>query len=108
MKNFILLTLLAVLAGCATTPKTDWDKQIGTATFDQVVGELGPPEKSATLKDGSRVADWITLRGQQSASFHSMPDGRVIRMENGRDPDRVMRLTFGPDGKLKELKRIWR
>ena len=108
MKNFILLTLLALLAGCATTHKTDWDTRIGTATFDQVVVELGPPEKSATLADGSRVADWITLRGQRRTSYHSMPDGRVVSFEGGRDPDRLMRLTFGPDGKLKELKRIWR
>ncbi|NBR85609.1 MAG: hypothetical protein EB141_09345 [Verrucomicrobia bacterium] len=108
MKHFIVLSLCVLLAGCVTTPKVDWDARINAFTYDQAVLELGPPEKSATLTDGSRVADWLTIRGQRNVTFHSFPDGRVMRLEGGRDPDRLLRLTFGPDGKLKEWKRLWR
>lgn len=107
---FILLTtLLALLAtACTTPPKIDWDARVGTYTFDLAVKDMGPPEKSASLADGARVADWLVARGRSNPIYHSFPDGRVIRTEGVRDPDRLLRLTFAPDGKLKEWKRVWR
>src|SRR5882672_8448767 len=51
--------LVLVVAGCATT-KVDWNARIGTFTYDQAVGELGPPDKHATLSDGKTVAEWVT------------------------------------------------
>ncbi|MBI3876459.1 MAG: hypothetical protein HY300_11005 [Verrucomicrobia bacterium] len=108
MKPMLLVALLLLHACCTTLPSVDWDARIGTFTYDQAVTELGPPEKSAALTDGSRVADWLVLRGQRNATYHSFPDGRVLRMEGARDPDRLLRLTFAPDGKLKAWKRVWR
>lgn len=110
MKNFLLLTVLvlAFAAGCTTPPKVDWDARVGNFTFDQAVTELGPPEKSASLTDQSRVADWLVQRGWSNPTYHSFPDGRVIRTEGVRNPDRLLRLTFAPDGKLKDWKRVWR
>ena len=104
-----LLGLLALLAtACTTVPKIDWDARVGSYTFDSAVKEMGPPEKSATLADGTRVADWLVLRGRSNPMYHSFPDGRVIRTEGVRDPDRLLRLTFAHDGTLKEWKRVWR
>ena len=104
----LLTSLLALLAACTTLPKIDWDTRVGSYTFDAAVQEMGPPERSATLADGARVADWLVFRGRNNAIYHSFPDGRVIRTEGVRDPDRLLRLTFAPDGRLKEWKRVWR
>jgi hypothetical protein len=104
----ISLLLLATLAACKTVPPVDWQARVGHFTFDQAVQELGPPEKSASLTDGTRVADWLTARGQRHVTYHSLPGGRVIQMEGARDPDRLLRLTFGPDGQLRDWKSLWR
>lgn len=104
-----LLPLLLLLAtACVTPPTIDWATRVGTHTFDATVKELGPPDKSATLTDGTRVAEWLVIRGTSNPSYHSFPDGRVLRTEGVRNPDRWLQLTFGPDGKLKESKRVWR
>ncbi len=104
-----LAGLLALLAtACTTPPKIDWDARVGNFTFDQAVQEMGPPEKKASLTDGTLVADWLVMRGRSNPIYHSFPDGRVIRTEGARDPDRLLRLAFAPDGKLKEWKRVWR
>ena len=57
------LLLPIFLAGCATKPKIDWASRVGNYTFDQTVTELGPPDRSAKLSDGSVVAEWLTRRG---------------------------------------------
>lgn len=103
----IALGLLAmVVAGCATTPKVDWNSRIGTYTFDQAVAELGPPDKQATLSDGRKVAEWITRRsGGVSFGFGTgfrrgytgVGVGETISPTSS---DRVLRLTFDSDDKL--------
>lgn len=109
VRFFLLTTLLTLLAtACTTVPTIDWDARVGSYTFDTAVKDMGPPEKSASLADGTRIADWLVARGRINPIYHSFPDGRVIRTEGVRDPDRLLRLTFAPDGKLKEWKRIWR
>lgn len=110
MKLLLQLALLLCLlaTACTTPPTTNWDARVGSYTFDAAVQELGPPEKSAALTDGTRVADWLVARGRSSATHHSFPDGRVIRTEGVREPDRLLRLTFAPDGKLKRWQRVWR
>lgn len=108
MRTLLLATLFALLAGCTTPPTVDWAARVGNFTHDQAVLELGPPVKSTALDDGSRMAEWLVQRGRRNATYFSLPDGRVIRTEGVRDPDQVLRLTFGSDGKLKEWKRIWR
>src|SRR2546421_12998193 len=37
-----------LMAGCASTPKVDWNSRVGIFTYDQVVAEMGPPDKSST------------------------------------------------------------
>lgn len=103
-----LACLVALLAtACATAPKVDWGARVGSYTYDAAVKDMGPPSKSATLSDGTRVADWLALRGASTPIYHSFPDGRVIRTEGARGPDQWLRLTFGNDGKLREWKRLW-
>ena len=53
------ITLVVFVAGCASTPKVDWNSRVGTFTYDQAVTELGPPDRSSKLEDGTVVADWF-------------------------------------------------
>lgn len=103
-------TMVLGLAGCAST-KAAWDARVGQYTYDQAVRELGPPDKSATLEDGTRVAEWLTVRGHAGRSvvsgYYGHYPGTSVWFEPG-SPDVYLRLTFGGDGKLKEWKRIYK
>ena len=116
------LLLAAVLTGCATTPKIDWAGRVGSYTYDQAVTDLGPPDKSARLSDGTTVAEWLTQRGY-SGGYTGFDYGFGYGPYCGRwpyyysppifhhyyeppSPDYFLRLIFGPDGKLKDWKRV--
>ena len=102
----LLLTAIGFLASCASTPQVDWTARMGEYTFDQAVTELGQPTKQAKLADGQTVAEWIT-RSPQSTSFGvgassyggygGMGMGTTF---SGGYRERILRLTFGADGKL--------
>lgn len=112
----VLLAPLLLLAGCATTKQVDWNARVGSYTFDQAVVELGPPDRSAPLSDGSKVAEWLTGRGSTTTYYDGFTSGffhpgygfGVVRGSETRWPDRVLRLTFEPDGKLRAWQRVYR
>ena len=110
---FLLLALWIgsmgfVGAGCKSTPKVDWNSRVGTYTYDQAVQELGPPDKTATLSDGKKVADWI--QGSQGSGlsfgigtgYSSGGTGVGVGARSGGTgySDRVLRLTFDVENKL--------
>ena len=102
----IVLVLALLLSGCAT-PHIDWSSRIGTYTFDNAIVELGPPDKQAKTQDGTLVADWMTERGY-TYGFPSYGGGALFYyggppypVYTHTSPDRFLRLTFGPDGRLK-------
>jgi len=111
--GFTLLVALAVLlfAGCASKPKVDWDSRLGDYTFDEAVVELGPPDRESTLTDGKKVADWVvgrTRSGGVSIGFgsYSGPVGVGVSKSVGSgSQERILRLTFGEDGKLQNWAR---
>ncbi len=105
------LLMVWLLAGCASAPKVDWNSRVGNFTYDQAVAELGPPDKSTKLSDGSTVADWITRRssgvsfGLGTGYSHyggagGTSTGVGVGVPVGPTGDHVLRLIFGPDGKL--------
>jgi hypothetical protein len=109
---------LLVLSAC-TTPKVDWNAQIGIYTYDQAVIDLGPPDKSATLSDGTRVVEWLTQRGYHGGyvgvygGFYApyRPYSYYPAMPYAYEsswPDYFLRLTFDPDGKLRAWKKLTR
>jgi len=102
--------MLAVfaLAGCATTQKIDWPARFGHYTYDQAVAEFGRPGEYAKSADGVTVADWMIDRGHVEVPSNSRiatPGGfagpRMPTFGNPYVPNYYMRLTFGPDGRLK-------
>jgi hypothetical protein len=104
------------LAGCATTPKIDWNSRLGNYTYDQAVVELGPPDRSAQLTDGSVVAEWLTMRGYSGGAVYHYggpyyrwsPGPMIYHYADPPAPDRFLRLVFGPDGKLASWKQVYK
>lgn len=109
-----LAMLVMLLTGCATH-RVHWADRVGTYTYDQAILELGPPNKSAKLTDGTVVADWLTQRGETIFT----PTGAGYYAYRGawagsagpnliaiNTPNYYLRLTFDPAGKLKAWKDI--
>lgn len=104
--------------GCASK-RVDWNTRVGVYSYDDAIRELGPPDKSAKLTDDSVVADWLTGRGMQTATGFGGGWGRfghpgygfagpgVVVMDPAT-PDRFLRLTFDPQGKLASWQRVYR
>lgn len=118
MKTNSLIVLLIVAfaatlfaSGCATKPKADWNARVGNYTFDQAVVELGPPDRQSTLSDGRKVAEWVTGHKGGSGvsvgfgSFGSHTGVGVSQSVGSGGREKVLRLTFGTDGKLLEWTR---
>ena len=109
----MLLAVVVILigTGCASKPKEDWNGRLGTYTYDQAVMELGPPNRQTTLSDGRTVAAWVvghTGGGGLSLGVggYSGHAGVGVSQSMGSvGYDKVLRLTFGPDGKLTEWNR---
>ena len=97
---------MLLLIGCSTKPKVDWDARVGSYTYDQAVLELGPPDSEATLTDGRKVVEWVVGQsggGGVTLGFGSFSGSTGVGVSQtvGRGPrDRILRLTFGEDGKL--------
>ena len=103
-----------LLAGCATH-RIDWSARVGVYTMDQAIADFGPPDKQARLADGTIVAEWLTERGYHYTYvsgpyyYHHWRGfcGPVYPSYwDSYSPDYFLRLTFGPDGKLKTWKRF--
>lgn len=104
-----------LLASCATP--IDWGQRVGRYTFDQAVVELGPPDKSARLTDGSTVAEWLAYRRGASYAYygggygywhpyrhHYWGPSYVI--DEYPSYESFLRLTFAPDGVLTAWKKV--
>jgi hypothetical protein len=56
----------AGVGGCVTQ-KIDWSARVGNYTYAQAVMELGPPDKSAKLTDGTVVATGLRIMPKPSS-----------------------------------------
>jgi hypothetical protein len=99
--------LVLLVAGCQTA-KVDWNARVGSFAYDQAVVELGPPDRVAELTDRTKVAEWLSQRGQASFYLNSFDMGFSHRAYGlgwhhgyvSPARDRFLRLIFSPDGKL--------
>jgi hypothetical protein len=114
------LVLLLLLIGC-TSSKALWNSRLGVYTFDQAVLEWGPPDKAATLSDGTLVAEWMTQRGTPGGfapsyyayspyyyGHHHSYWGPPHYYYDPPSPDFFLRLTFDPEGRLQAWQRLAR
>jgi hypothetical protein len=102
-----LLLTFGIFTGCQTN-KIDWSGRIGTYTYDDAIKEMGPPDKSATLTDGTMVCEWLTHRGGEGGTVVSSGFYGLYASSTPGSPDAFMRLTFNPEKKLTEAKRIYK
>ena len=114
--NRIALALLAalLLTGCVTQ-KVDWRARVGNYTQDQAIAELGPPDESAKLSDGSVVDEWLTSRAHviEAPEPYFLPSRAYVGSDTPNysevsAPNYFLQLTFGPDDKLKAWKQVAR
>lgn len=105
--------LALVLAGCATTPRINWQARVGSYTYDQAVTDFGPPDKSAKLSDGAIVAQWQQQPAQiiVTPTPYFVPPGYYYgpfapTYTATRFPGSYLRLTFGPNGRLEQFKQF--
>ncbi len=107
----VAASLCAVLwlVGCATS-KVDWNARVGNYTYNQAVLEMGPPDRHATLADGTTVAEWLLNRGYTYVYGTPGPHGPFWGGPASAytTPSMYMRLTFGPNGQLTAWKRTYR
>jgi hypothetical protein len=112
----IALALVAALlfAGCVTQ-QADWQARVGQYTRDQAIMDLGPPDKSAKLSDGTVVDEWLTSRARVIVAPEPYFLGPGCYFGPATPsytetyvPDYFLRLTFGPDGKLRSWKKFAR
>ena len=115
----ILAALVLTLCGCAT-PKVDWNSRVGKVTYDEVVVDLGPPDKQAKLQNGTVVAEWVTHRpshtvvvsGYYGAGCYYPPYYYYAPFPpiytDYYSPAYWLRLTFDPNGTLEAWKNFRR
>jgi hypothetical protein len=103
-----LAALCLLLGGCATSSKVTWENRIGSYSFDQAVLDYGPPDKSATLTDGTKVHEWLTSHGNRSAWVYPLGAYSRHYAWSPASPDCYLRLSFGPEGKLKTWKKVFK
>jgi hypothetical protein len=94
-----LLALIFLLAGCATN-KIDWNTRIARYSYDDAVTELGVPDRTATLTDGTTIAEWLSARGPAYGSSHGYWRSGAMTYDVHQFPDQYLRLVFGPDKQL--------
>lgn len=109
-----LLLAVALSTGCSSTPKVDWNSRIGVYSYDQAVLEMGPPDRATQLSDGSTVAEWFVRRGSavsvgMGTGFYGSRGGMSVGQTVSPGRSGVfLRLTFDPEGRLRDWARVRR
>lgn len=111
VKRALLVLLALVLSTGCVTKKVDWQALVGHYTRDQAITDLGPPDKTAKLTDGTVVDEWLTQSSRTivAPEPYFLPHGSYFGpatpvYTETYVPAYFLRLTFGPDGKLKAWK----
>lgn len=121
--SFVVTALL--FAGCASKPKpnlskseaaeVNWSERIGKYTWDQALADLGRPVVLSESSEG-RAGEW-ELRRSPRMSFGFGVGGGSFGRRSGvgvgvgssvtpPPSGEYLRLQFGPDGQLKEWRKV--
>jgi hypothetical protein len=111
MKRVVLVLLTALVFSGCVTQKVDWQARVGHYTRDQAITDLGPPDKTAKLTDGTVVDEWLTQSSRVIVApepYFLAPGSYFGPATPGYTetyvPAYFLRLTFGTDGNLKAWK----
>jgi hypothetical protein len=107
MRRIALALPAALLFTGCVTQTVDWQARVGQYTQDEAITDMGPPDKSAKLSDGTVVDEWLT----QSSRIIVAPEPYFLGPGGYFGPDTpsytetyapayFLRLTFGADGRL--------
>ena len=115
MKRIVSALLVVLLfAGCVTPP-VDWQARVGNYTESQAIADLGQPDKSAKLSDGTVVDEWLTSHARviEAPEPYFLPSRSSVGADKPSytevdAPNYFLQLTFGADGKLKAWKKFAR
>lgn len=111
MRGICRIGLLAVgvllWAGCATA-RIDWNGRVGQYSYDEAISELGVPDRSATLSDGTVVAEWLQNRGGSYGTLHAFPGSRWASYDVNEFPDQYLRLVFSSQRQLIRTEKFYR
>lgn len=101
------LVAALLLLGCVTPSSVVWDKRVGTYSWDDALAEFGPPDRVTNLTGGVKAAEWIESRTKATSLAPPPPSytrGETLESSGTyygrRAPDKILRLSFAPDGKL--------
>ena len=104
LKSLPILGFGFLVSSCATN-KVQWEDRVGEYTYDQAVLEMGPPDKEARLENGTRVCEWMGT----GSSLYMGPYGNYPQAFTASQmPDSYLRLTFSPENKLIDFKKVRR
>lgn len=105
------LAAVSFLLGCATPSSVNWDQRIGTYTWDDALAEFGTPTRITELTGGVRAAEWIWPRTQVETvappppTYERGQPSSPTQTYGTTAPDKILKLSFTPDGKLMDWKR---
>ena len=109
VKTLLLAAMLLAavcFVGCTTTPPVDWNKRVGSYTYNQAVAEYGSPTTQNQAEDGKVVAKWIKPygTGQLNTGMSYYGSTGFASGQNAEQVNqvRVLQLTFDANGKLAE------
>jgi hypothetical protein len=131
LTSTLLLAAILALAGCASSSssgttkpakpvkvdpkKVNWSEHIGTYTFDQAMVELGRPAVIGESSAG-KTAEWVLRRSPQMSFGFGVGGGSYgggsgvgVGVGTGISPPphgEYLRLTFDPEGRLKEWTKV--
>jgi hypothetical protein len=99
---------LVLLAGCVSTNNQIWNSRVGSYGVKEALRELGEPQKTTRMDDGTQVGEWLTHLGTRSSLYYQLGptysarvfDYSVLPRDAPQIPDQYLRLLFAPDGKL--------
>lgn len=113
IRLFLGLWVAWICSGCVNRNGIDWPARVGNYSYDDAVKEYGPPLRKETTSDGTLVGEWLLHQGQ----VYSTPTpgfgggywgrwgwggGGAVSVNS--TPDHYLHLQFGPDGRL----RVWK
>lgn len=100
------LLVAALVTGCSTTSSVNWDKQVGTYSWEDALADLGPPDQVTDQPGGIKQATWAKERtvglppAADTPAYVRGESMSASQTYGSSAPAKILQLSFTPDGKL--------